>query len=214
MFRPERIYSFDSETDNSGGHGLNPLKARITDLSLATGDGGQVFNNADEASMLVEFDAAVRGLPAGLLSTWNGTHFDLPFLDTRFEKARITEHGMMLEPTPQFPPKYELIPGHDSGYTCRWMSRTGTHVHLDIAYAFKPIAERLGVTWGLKPVAEALGFHPVSLDRERLHEYTDADREEYALSDARVTRQLTCWLLGVDVALGMGQQTAQPTTAA
>jgi uncharacterized protein YprB with RNaseH-like and TPR domain len=213
MFPPDRIYAFDTETDNSRGHGLNPLKAGFTDLSLATSTGEQVFTDADEAAMLRAFDAAVYGLPAGLMSTWNGTHFDLPFLDTRFEHVGMIHHSFTFVPTPQFPPKYELLPGHDSGLTATILSKTGVHAHLDIAYAFKPIAARLGAKWGLKPVAKALGFEVIEVDRQQMHLLTEQERQDYAVSDARVTRQLTCWLLGLDAALGMDRQPAASAVA-
>lgn len=214
MFTPDRIYAFDTETDNSKGHGLNPLKSRFTDLSLAGLGREWVFTDSDEAAMLSAFDNAVYELPAGLLSTWNGTHFDLPFLDTRFERVGITHHAFTFVPTPQYPPKYETLPGHDSGLTATVLSKIGVHAHLDIAYAFKPVAERLGVKWGLKPVARALGFEVIEVDRENMHLLSEQERQDYAVSDARITRQLTCWLLGVDVALTMGQRPAASATAA
>lgn len=208
MFPPALCYAFDLETDNAAGHGLNPRKARITDASLATAGSEQVYSGDGEAALLTAFDEAIYDLPAGLIFTWNGTHFDLPFLDTRFGKCGIIHHAFAFEPTPMFAPKYELLPGHDSGLTARVVSKTGVHVHIDLMYAGKALAESLGVKWALKPVAAALGYEPVELDREHLDRYSDDERRAYAASDARVTRLVGMHVLGMDVALAAGRSKA------
>jgi DNA polymerase elongation subunit (family B) len=210
MFHPQRCYSFDLETDNSQGHGLDPAKSRITDISLGTCAGDTVFSDTDEVAMLADFDDAVYALPAGVIFTWNGTHFDLPFLSVRLAHHGILHHSMVSDPTPEYPPKYGLLPGAASGLTAQFLAYTGgSHVHLDIAYAYKRIAEEMDVRWGLKPVAEALGIPVIELDRTRLHTYSEKERTDYAASDARITRLLGMRLLGVDIALAMGQSAIQ-----
>ncbi len=208
MFPAERIYAFDAETDTSRGHGLNPLKARITDLSLSTEAGDEVFSDADEADLLTAFDDAIYDLPPGLLLTWNGTHFDLPFLDTRFDRNGLLHHGFSFIPTPAYPPKYELLPGHDSGLTATYACKTGVHAHLDIAYAAKAIADREHIKWALKPVARALGIDMIELDRTHLERYSEEERRAYVGSDSRGTRQVGMHLLGVATALSLGHQAA------
>jgi hypothetical protein len=215
MIPADRIYAFDFETDNSQGHGLNPLMAGITDIALATGTGETALNpSLGEQKLLDLFRDAVQALPAGIIGTWGGTHFDVPYLRTRMGITGCPEHGFTFTPTPEFAPKYQVLPGSDSGFTftARSLVDGGLILHFDVAYACKPHAERLGVPWRLKPFAEAIGLDVIELDRTRLHEYTEEERRAYNVSDARATREIILWLLGYPAAaIPKTQLAAGPT---
>lgn len=211
---PTRIYGLDIETDNSHGHGLDPRMAAITDIAIATdtrhsASGGEVFSISDlgsESAMLREAASFIRRLPVGLIATWNGVFFDLPFLHERASLYRDVDLGLCLRPAPSLRPKYQPLPGHATeenpggGYDGYWKTDDlwgGAHAHIDIAPAYRRTAADLGVKWSLKPVAVALDIDMVELDRTRLHTYSVEERMAYNLSDATGTRSLAMRALGV-----------------
>ncbi|RJL21237.1 hypothetical protein [Bailinhaonella thermotolerans] len=198
MYSSARVYALDIETDNSEGEGLNPSRARITQASVATEDTTEVFDGA-EADLLAHLDRFLRRLPNGLIATWNGAAFDLPYLTTRAGRARVSL-GLSLVADRRLTPKYGFLEGHHTAYHGIWESAVSSsvpHVHLDIAYAYRRHAREHEIPWSLKPVARSRGLDPVELDRERLHQYTPSQRAEYCASDAVITRQLALDLLGV-----------------
>lgn len=199
MYGPSRVYGLDIETDNSAGHGLNPGKSRITEIALATAQGGAVFNDDDELALLLNLEAALADLAPGLLATWNGSPFDVPFITDRLATYPVA-HGWTTWPDPDLVPKYEPLPGHTGGYGASWSNRSGvTHAHLDISYAYRSVADRHGVSWSLKPVCAAEGIEMYELDRTRLQDYTPEQRKRYCLSDSSGTRILALRALGWDV---------------
>lgn len=50
-----------------------------------------VLDSPDEATMLIELDTLLAGLGDGVLVTWNGSGFDLPFI--RGERSYSTCHS-------------------------------------------------------------------------------------------------------------------------
>lgn len=214
MFSAARIYSLDIETDTDGVNGLDPREARITEIAISTADGDAVFNDASEAHLLYNADRHIRRLPPGLIGTWNGTFFDLPYIADRLSMARATqdaaryaaekvdlyEFGMRLIPQPGLTPKYDFLPGHSTGYGCWWRTDSpdprGIHQHLDISDAYKRFAAEAGVKHSLKPVCIANGIEMIEVDRTKMHELTVAERSAYGASDTRGTRALTIKLLG------------------
>lgn len=209
MFDAAHIYALDLETDTSGGGGLDPQTAGITECALTTGDGDTVLSAAgDETGMLIALDDTLAALPPGLIVTWNGTFFDLPFLRTRTSirrracdpaAKRLRDFGMQLIPQPDLHPRYDYLNGHACGYTAVWQRRDhrdAPHQHLDVSFAYRQVADALGVRSGLKPVARALGIEVIEVDRARMHLLTDAERIAYASSDTRATRELALRLLG------------------
>ena len=207
MYGPDRIYGFDIETDNSEGFGLVPEKSRVTEIAIDTASGGEVFAG-NERTILRDFEAYLGTLEPGLLVPWNGAFFDVPFITDRWAAVNwMYENGWNLTLDPQLVPKYNPTPGHEGGYTAYWLNRAGVHhAMIDMAYAYKPYAAKvaaqrgvdLNKVWSLKPVCTSLGIDMVELDRENLHLYTDEERKEYCLSDARGARLLANRLLGWD----------------
>lgn len=198
MYGPDSVYALDIETLNDaarGFHGLIPARSRITEVAVSTADGGMVFNDEDELALLISLEAFLAELRPGLISTWNGAVFDLPFITDRFANYPVT-HGWNLTADPQIVPKYDPLPGHVGGYSAYWLATGTHHAHLDVSHYYKRLASRAGVKHSLKPVCGALGIDMVEIDRENLHLYTPRERSEYALSDGYGTRQLALHQLG------------------
>lgn len=195
MFDANRIYGLDIETDNSEGFGLDPANSRITDVALATAFGGVALGDMDERDLLIELTENIDTLDPGLIVTWNGAFFDLPFIIDRAKALglrEVTDH-LMLYPQPGLEPKYGYLPGHTTAYSALW----NHHSHLDISLAWRKFAEDNGVKWSLKPVMRAAGFDPVEIDRTRLHEYPPAEVFAYVMSDADGARDLAMRTLGL-----------------
>lgn len=206
MFGPSSIYGLDIETDNSAGFGLDPRRAGVTEVAVATADGGEVFADESEARLLRGVIEFFNDMPTGLIATWNGSFFDLPYLVDRMNGHlgdvpgfQDGSAGPMLTFDRELKPKYEPLGGHAGGYSAVWFKQGEAipHQHLDIAQAYRSFADEAGVKWSLKPVAIASGIEMVELDRERLHVYTAAERKAYCLSDASGTRELALRRLGL-----------------
>lgn len=202
----DHVYAMDIETDTDGVNGLDPREARITELVICGPREAVVFDDEDETTLLVRADNYLRRLRPGLISTWNGTFFDLPFI---FDRARmlynaghseIGDLGMTLLPVPGLTPKYDYLPGHTVGYDCLWRGRGNgvfdLHRHLDISFAYKGFADEHGIRHSLKPVAQAHGIEMIEVDRCRMHDLTPQERHDYVVSDGRGTRALTLHRLG------------------
>ena len=207
VFDAAHIYALDLETDTII-NGLDPRVAAITDCAVSTTAGDTVHGaGAGEATMLLALNEQLAQLPAGLIVTWNGAFFDLPFLDTRRwivsrTTSRLAPHqlGLRLIPQPGLTPKYDYIGNHTCAYAAVWLRDNDSgvpHQHLDISFAYKKVAADLGVKHALKTVARALGIEVIEVDRERMHLLTPAQRTAYAASDTRATRELAIRLLGL-----------------
>jgi hypothetical protein len=178
------LYGLDIETDTSVD-GLDPAHAAVVAVGLATPAGDEVFLG-DEGPLLARLDRRLRELPAGVLVTWNGASFDLPFLAARAascstpidlelwahpdDAAHVAADGSPWPPPPL-------------GFGARW----GAHGHLDGYRTFRADVRRsLGLSCGLKAMARLVGLVPVEVDYERLHTLSRADLATYVASDARL----------------------------
>lgn len=191
-------YALDIETDNSQGFGLVPERSRVTEVAIAVPeyinpDGGVVFNDPDETELLLSMSEYIIDLPVGIINDWNGAFFDLPFMADRAEILGINI-GLTLLPAPGTP-KYDFLPNHTTAYTGLWANFESAHVTRDISGDYREVGESIKA-WNLKPVCKHLGIEMVELDRENLHEYTQAERDAYNLSDAIGTRELALMLYG------------------
>lgn len=192
------IVALDIETDTTDGHGLDPTRAAITEIAMSFDEPTlDVVHAGVERSILLDTQTTIVNISSlcslSLLVTWNGAGFDLPYIERRIEEYS----GFGLPPKRHQPlgvaRKYPPIEGDSQElYSWTW----GGLRHLDIAYGFRDFAERTGTRWSLKSVARAHGIEVIELDRTRMHEYSPAEREEYALSDVRATRALALILLG------------------
>lgn len=202
------IYGLDIETDTTpetpeelaagykpGNRGLDPRIGSVINIAIAHADGEEVFRGP-ESEMLSAAFRWLQQAPVGLISTWNGSPFDFPFLADRLRANGDARDWLRMSPNPDLKPKYEALPGHAGGYDVSVPTIAGVdHAHLDVAYALKAKAAELGVSWSLKPVMKALGVDMVEVDRERIHLLTPAEQDAYVASDARGAREAAIRLL-------------------
>lgn len=190
------LIALDIETDTTPCHaptreccerrGLDPRIGSITAIALSTQD-GEIVLEADrvgERAMLEQLDGLLASR-VGVLVTWNGAVFDLPFIADRAATLGVTL-GLQLTPNAEIPVKYEPLPGHTGGYEATWHALN----HSDIMVPYREIAERNAARWSLKDVARSLGMNPVEVDRANMHELSADELRAYVASDAVVTRAL------------------------
>lgn len=185
-----KLYALDIETDTTVD-GLDPHVAAVRSVAVYGDDGALAIDHMNEKVLLENLVDFLAGVERGAVVTWNGSCFDLPFLDTRFKLHGI-QAGLVLQLSDDRPPKYQATPGYQGGYRARF----GAHDHVDIAYAYRLIAESLRVKWSLKPVSKALGHDPVVVDAAHVDELSVSERLIYNLSDVEMTWRLA---RGLDV---------------
>lgn len=221
---PSKVFALDIETstetiefdgDPAYNPGLDPIRGFITEIALGTDSPETSAAYAgEEASILRSVNTHLALTGPGLITTWNGGPFDLPFIATRVALTSplgIEQYGLRLSHRDDLHPKYDALPGHGPDeislidgvkghtgvYDGTWQAAVGFHVHLDIAYAYKPFAEERDIPWRLKDVCEALGVEMIRVDREKMHLLSEKEREAYVLSDTYGTRLLALNALGL-----------------
>lgn len=180
------LVSLDIETDTSGGGGLDPTTSTIVAASLAYSDSDKVdvLDGSSEVEILQGIER-VLSTRTGLLISWNGAGFDLPFLSARY-RITGTATSLRVAVDTNIPAKYAPPPGLGLPVRSSW-----NHLaHVDIAYLYAGVAREGNVKWSLKSVAKHLGYSPVEVDRERVHALSTEEIREYVASDAHVTMKL------------------------
>src|SRR4051794_33210668 len=119
------LYGLDIETDTAVD-GLDPLIGRVLAVAVSDHRGITLFDHRDERALLADLDRHLAGLPDGVLVTWNGARFDLPYLATRAALAGV-ELGLVLWADPTCRDDRDALPGHTGTYRASW----GGHDHLD-----------------------------------------------------------------------------------
>ena len=180
------LTALDIETDTSEGvNGLDPTSSRVVAAALAFSDRPSlVFDDADESVLLRQLDDVLRNR-TGLLVTWNGAGFDIPFLIARAALLGI-ELVCTTRRDPSLPVKYEPPAGLGCAVRARW----GELDHVDVAHLYQSRAAAVGVPWSLKPVARRLFLEPVEVDRTAIHKLTSDELHAYVVSDAVITLEL------------------------
>ena len=176
-------YGLDIETDTSLD-GLDPRRSRVTAIGLA-GDGWRRSFLGAESEVLVESDRFLAELEPGVLITWNGADFDLPFLADRADAAGL-ELGLSVRPDSDLAAPRSPLPGHTAACRGRWWS----HDHADAYRALRGFAHGLGLSAALKRFARLHGIDCLEEDRTALHEIEDDRLGAYVASDAAATRSL------------------------
>jgi len=170
------LYGLDIETDTTVD-GLDPERSRIVAVAVS-GDGVDEVLTGDEIEVIAGVDHLLAELPEGVLVTWNGARFDLPFLATRAERSGVRT-GLRLGPP--------ATAGAHRRRAAAWYG----HRHLDGLGMYRSDVGRvLGLSCALKSLARLVGEPPVEVDRARIHELGPAELREYVLSDARLARSL------------------------
>ncbi len=175
--RPVALYGLDIETDTSVD-GLNPALSPIVAAAVATDAGDHVFQGP-EPQILTQLDSLLARLAPGLVVTWNGAAFDLPFLA---ERARIVDAPIGLRLWTD--PTLKSDPGAFRG---RWYH----HDHLDGYRVYRAdVGRSLGLSCGLKALSRLVGLEPIEVDRTALHLLDEDSVRSYVASDARLAKTL------------------------
>jgi uncharacterized protein YprB with RNaseH-like and TPR domain len=179
------VYGLDIETDTTVD-GLDPDVAPVVTVALSNDGFDEVFSGAEHA-ILQEVDDRLADLAPGVIATWNGAAFDLPFLADRAQLHGISL-GLRLRPDPAICLDHDPLPGHDWAYRARWHR----HGHVDAYRLYRAdVGPALRVSCSLKSIARLVGFTPIDVDRTRIHDLSHEVLHAYAASDARLARVLT-----------------------
>jgi DNA polymerase elongation subunit (family B) len=179
------LYGLDIETDTRVD-GLDPQVGRVLAAAVAGDDGTEVVADADEVDLLCRLDALLAELPEGVLVTWNGARFDLPYLSSRAERLGV-DLGLHLEVDRHRRDRRAPLPGHTGGYRARWHR----HAHLDVYRSYQAdVAPVLRMPCSLKSVARLVGLDPVEVDAAHVHVLAPGALGAYVASDAACTREL------------------------
>jgi hypothetical protein len=182
---PAAVYGLDIETDTATD-GLDPRVGRILCVGLSGPGGELVLAHHDERALLLELDTWLADLGPGVLATWNGAAFDLPYLATRAALLDV-ELGLDLRLDPEVGLRHDPLPGHDGAYRAAWYH----HTHHDADRVFRSdVGRTFGLSCSLKAVAGLAGLRPVDADASRVHELPRESLYGYVASDARCTREL------------------------
>ena len=107
------MYGLDIETDTTID-GLDPASSAIVAVALSTADGDIVFLG-DEADIISATERALAALDPGVVVTWNGSAFDLPFLVDRAARCDV-ELSLRLSSDPGIGLHRHPLPGHAAAY--------------------------------------------------------------------------------------------------
>jgi DNA polymerase elongation subunit (family B) len=177
------IYGLDIETDTTVD-GLDPARSRIVAVALSTGN-DELFDGPED-ELLEALDQRLGELPPGVIATWNGSAFDLPFIADRAARWRL-RLGLRLVPDARIRHRHEPLPGHATCYRASWFG----HSHLDAYRLYRDdVGPALRISCSLKSIARLVGLAPVEVDRTRIHDLSREALHAYAASDARLARVL------------------------
>ncbi len=108
----------------------------------------------------LELDEWLADMTPGVVATWNGAAFDLPYLATRARLLGVPL-GLQLELDPALVLRHGPLPGHDGAYRATWHH----HTHLDAYRVFRSdVGRTFGLSCSLKSVAGLVGLQPVDAD--------------------------------------------------
>ena len=181
------LYGLDIETDTSDD-GLDPGVARVVAVAVSSAAEGDVVFLGPEAGILAAVDAHLAALEPGVVVTWNGGAFDLPFLAARAAVAGVPL-GLELAWDPSgYRVGRHPLPGSLGTYAAGWYG----HDHLDAYRAWKAAGlAPPDSSCALKAVARAEGFEAVEVDDvAALHEVSQGALRRYVASDAALARKL------------------------
>jgi uncharacterized protein YprB with RNaseH-like and TPR domain len=179
------VYGLDIETDTTV-NGLDPRVAAVVTVALA-GPGYEEVFNGPEAQLLVDLDDRLAELEPGVIATWNGAAFDLPFMADRAALHGVTL-GLRLQHDHAITMRRAPLPGHRGAYRASWFD----HGHLDAYRLYRgDVGPALRISCSLKSIARFVGLAPIEVDRTKIHDLSNEALHAYAASDARLARILT-----------------------
>ena len=176
------VYGLDIETDTTVD-GLDPSVAAVVTVALSGPKFDEVFVG-DETTLLQELDRRLASLAPGVIATWNGSAFDLPFIADRARILGVNlglhlclDHRLTLRRAP--------LPGHAGAYRGRWYR----HTHLDTFRLYG--AASPSTHWAsLRTVGRVLGLGNHTTRNHRTQDLTNEALHAHAPSDARLARAL------------------------
>jgi uncharacterized protein YprB with RNaseH-like and TPR domain len=184
MRRKVPVYGLDIETDTTTD-GLDPAVARVVTVALAS-EGYEETFTGPEATLLADLDDRLARLEPGVIATWNGGAFDLPFI-----ADRAAMHDLALGLSLRYDASIAVrspLPGHAGAYRASWFR----HSHLDAYRVYRgDVGPALRISCSLKSIGRFVGLSPVEVDRTRIHDLSNEALHAYAASDARLARILT-----------------------
>jgi uncharacterized protein YprB with RNaseH-like and TPR domain len=185
MGRRPPVYGLDIETDTRVD-GLDPSRSAVVTVALSQAGLDEVFSGP-EPELLAELDDRLAQLDTGVLATWNGAAFDLPFLADRAARWGMSL-GLCVRHDPGIAMAHDPLPGHPGSYRAAWHR----HTHVDAYRLYRgDVGPALRVSCSLKSIARLVGLVPIEVDRSRVHDLSHEALHAYAASDARLARVLT-----------------------
>jgi len=185
MRRRPAVYGLDIETDTTE-NGLDPAVAAVVTVALA-GPGFEEVFTGPEDHLLPDLDHRLRRLEPGVIATWNGAAFDLPFIAHRAALHGL-DLGLRLRHDRAITLHREPLPGHPGAYRASWFD----HGHIDAYRLYRgDVGPALRISCSLKSIARFVGLTPIEVDRTKIHDLSNEALHAYAASDARLARILT-----------------------
>jgi DNA polymerase family B, exonuclease domain len=185
MRRRPAVYGLDIETDTTE-NGLDPRVAAVVTVALA-GPGYEEVFTGPEPELLADVDERIGQLEPGVIATWNGAAFDLPFLADRAARHGLPL-GLRLQHDSAITLRRAPLPGHRGAYRASWFD----HGHLDAYRLYRgDVGPALRISCSLKSIARFVGLVPIEVDRTKIHDLSNEALHAYAASDARLARILT-----------------------
>jgi uncharacterized protein YprB with RNaseH-like and TPR domain len=179
------VYGLDIETDTRVD-GLDPARSAVLTVALSQPGIDEVFSGP-EPELLAGLDDRLADLEPGVLATWNGAAFDLPFLADRAARWGVAL-GLCVRHDPGIDMVHAPLPGHPGSYRAAWHR----HGHVDAYRLYRgDVGPALRMSCSLKSIARFVGLAPIEVDRRRVHDLTREALHAYAASDARLARVLT-----------------------
>lgn len=185
---PDGYVAFDIETDTSRGYGLRPHRTQITELVLSDKNETIVLSGDEKHILQGLADYMNSRTEPITLVGWNNSAFDNSFLHIRAQAhPDLKGWGGDLRLSHQ-PGGYPAVGGYRHPQAFSWKTPDGVqHGSEDAMLTVINSPKYSERTARLKPLATEHGMNVVELDRDRLHEYSAQEREEYVASDGIAT---------------------------
>lgn len=177
------IYGLDIETDTRTD-GLDPAVASVRAIALS----GRTFDDlfvGDEHDILLALDARLAALPVGVVATWNGSAFDLPFLADRARLLGI-DLGLKLRLDRRLTLHRAPLPGHAGAYRASWYD----HGHLDTFRIYGAETVTAAQRLSLRSLGRLVGIGAHDAHPTRTQTLCNEALHACAPSDARLARVL------------------------
>ena len=178
------VYGLDIETDTSFD-GLDPTVAPVLTIALSGRKLDEVFIGP-EPEMFRALDARLAELEPGVIATWNGSTFDLPFIADRARLLGV-DLGLQLCLDRSRTMHRAPLPGHAGAYRAAWYR----HTHID-TYRLYGHPSATSHWTSLRVIGRVLGLgNATAHDAGRRTELlTNEALHAHAPSDARLARVL------------------------